>query len=243
MTGQLTAANTALAASTLAVTWPVLAVIAAIGALIAIGVALYQNWDVVKEKAAQLGAFLSGVWEGIKTNVSAMIDHIETVFKTGFDALVGFVTAPFDTILGLIDKVGGAVGKLWNKITGTKNEAASINIPVDTYAAGGFTNGLSIAGEAGTEAVISFDPAYRSQNLSYWAQAGRMLGADNADFSLTGDGGNAYVDMGGITFAPKITVNGNANKESIMEAIEAEYPEFVDMLERWAYERGLPVYG
>lgn len=49
--------------------------------------------------------------------------------------------------------------------------------------------------------------------------------------------------MGGITFAPNITVNGNANKESIMAAIEAEYPEFCDMLERWAYERGLPVYG
>ena len=241
VTGQLTAANTALAASTLAVTWPVLAVIAAIGALIAIGVALYRNWDVVKEKAAQLGAFLSAVWEGIKAKVSAMIDHIKTVFKAGFDALVGFVKAPFDTILGLIDKVGGAVGKLWGKITGAKKETARISVPA--YAAGGFTNGLSIAGEAGTEAVISFDPAYRAQNLSYWAQAGRMLGADNADFSLTGDGGNAYVDMGGITFAPNITVNGNANKESIMEAIEAEYPEFVDMLERWAYERGLPVYG
>lgn len=113
-----------------------------------------------------------------------MIDHIKAVFKAGFDALVGFVKAPFDTILNLIDKVGGAVGKLWGKITGAKKETASISVPA--YAAGGFTNGLSIAGEAGVEAVISFDPAYRAQNLSYWAQAGRMLGADNADFSLSG---------------------------------------------------------
>ena len=70
-----------------------------------------------------------------------------------------------------------------------------------------------------------------------------MLGANNADFSLGGTSGQPYVDMGGVAFAPKITVNGNADKDSIMEAIEAEYPEFCDMLERWAYERGLPIYG
>lgn len=238
-----TVATWALNGALAVLTSPIFLVAAAIGVLIGIGVAMYRNWDTIKEKAAQLGAFLASVWEGIKVKVSAMIDHIKAVFKAGFESLVGLVKAPFDTILSLIDKVGGAVGKLWNKITGAKKETASITLSAKAYAAGGFTNGLSIAGEAGTEAVISFDPAYRSQNLSYWAQAGRMLGADTADFSLSGSGGQSYVDMGGVTFAPNITVNGNADKESIMEAIEAEYPEFCDMLERWMYERGLPVYG
>ena len=35
-------------------------------------------------------------------------------------------------------------------------------------AKGGFTDGVSIAGEAGTEAVISFDPSVRSANIANW---------------------------------------------------------------------------
>ena len=111
------------------------------------------------------------------------------------------------------------------------------------YAAGGFTNGISIAGEAGTEAVISFDPAYRSQNLSYWAKAGQMLGADTADYSLSGSGGDSTViDMGGVMFAPTITVQGNADKEDVIQAIREAYPEFLDMLEEWSDGRGDFVY-
>ena len=57
-------------------------------------------------------------------------------------------------------------------------------------------------------------------------------------------GGNSGgdVNLGGVTFAPQITVTGQADKESIMEAIEAEYPEFIDMLESWFSGRGKPVY-
>lgn len=69
-----------------------------------------------------------------------------------------------------------------------------------------------------------------------------MLGADAGDFSLGGGGGGSYVDMGGVTFAPNITITGNADKESIMEAIEAEYPEFIDFLEEWLAEREAGVY-
>lgn len=45
---------------------PVGAVIAIVAALIGIGVLLYQNWDVIKEKASQLGEWLATVWESIK---------------------------------------------------------------------------------------------------------------------------------------------------------------------------------
>ena len=112
-------------------------------------------------------------------------------------------------------------------------------------ATGGFTTGPSIAGEAGTEAVISFDPAYRAKNIAYWAKAGRMLGADEdgTSFTLSGGSSGGGVNLGGVTFAPQITVTGQADKESIMEAIEAEYPEFIDMLEAWFVGRGKPAYG
>lgn len=149
-------------------------------------------------------------------------------------------------VIGWISKIVGwvAEGLTWVIDLVLGGGDALNGLPA--YAAGGFTNGVSIAGEAGTEAIISFDPAYRQQNLSYWAKAGRMLGADVADFFLgvgnTGGGGSTSIDFGGVTFAPNITITGHADKQTIMSAIEEEYPEFMDMLEEFLVERGMLVY-
>lgn len=164
--------------------------------------------------------------------------------------VLGGVFAALGPIIELIAKVVGWVAKglTWavDLIFGGDKKEIEEAASVEGYATGGFTNGLSIAGEDPRypmEAVISFNPAYRAENLSYWAQAGRMLGADVTDFTLDGSrGGDVSIDMGGVTFAPQITVTGQADKQSIMEAIEAEYPEFIDMLENWMFERGRLVY-
>lgn len=114
------------------------------------------------------------------------------------------------------------------------------------FATGGFTSGTSLAGEDPrypVEAVISFNPAYREENLAYWAKAGRMLGADPADYFLGANSGSTMsIDFGGVTFAPNITITGNASKETIMQAIEEEYPEFLDMIEEYLVERGALSY-
>ena len=53
-------------------------------------------------------------------------------------------------------------------------------VSLPAFANGGFTEGPSIAGEAGTEAVISFRRSQRDQNVQTWLQAGRMLGVPAA---------------------------------------------------------------
>ena len=203
-------------------TSPIFLVAAAIGGLVAAGILLYRNWDTIKEKAAWL------------------VDGLQKIFSVGFNILKDIMLKPFEPVLKIIETVSSAAGGLLSKIGGIGTAGFTGNLP--TFATGGFTRGISIAGEAATEAVISFDPAYRSQNLSYWAKAGRMLNADFSDFFLTGRSGGSYYDMGGVTFAPNITVHGQADRESIMEAIEAEYPEFIDMLEEWFRGRGDPAY-
>lgn len=42
----------------------------AIGALVAVGVTLWKNWDKIKEKAGQLGGWISEKWDGIKEATS-----------------------------------------------------------------------------------------------------------------------------------------------------------------------------
>ena len=188
--------------------------------------------------------FIQNVFAG---NWSAAWENVKDIFRNAFGALADLIKAPINAVIGMINSVIGAINSVgfdipdWVPLIGGK--AFKIDIPkIPMLATGGFTDGISIAGEKAMEAVISFDPAYRTQNLAYWAQAGRMLGADASDYSLGGSGGGAYIDFGGVTFAPQITISGNADKESVMEAIEAEYPEFIDMLEEYLMQRSVTAY-
>lgn len=54
----------------------VLAVVAAIGAVVGIGVALYKNWDTIKEKAHELGEKISQKWEDVKQWTSDLKDSV-----------------------------------------------------------------------------------------------------------------------------------------------------------------------
>lgn len=230
-----TVATWALNAAMAVLTSPIFLVVAAVGALIAIGVALWQNWDTVKVKASELWAAVVNIFSGIGSAISG-------AFTAAMNAAGSFFGWIGEKLAWLNEKIESipVIGSLYS---GAKGLVGGLfgGGEVKAYAKGGFTDGLSIAGEAGTEAVISFDPRYRSQNLSYWAKAGQMLGA--SDISLSeGSGGDSY-NLGGVTFAPQITVTGMADKQSIMEAIRDEYPEFLDMLEEWWNGRGKPVYG
>lgn len=228
--------------------------------------------DTIGQHFPIFGGYLSGWWSSIQDAVSnvqaifgGLIDFISNVFSGNWSAAWKNVVDIFGNIFGMIGNIAkaplnGVVSALnavingingagftipdWVPVVGGKS--FSINIPnIPMLAEGGFTDGVSIAGEAGTEAVISFDRSVREANLGYWAKAGQLLGAtaDDAGFSLSGEaGGSTVIDMGGVTFAPNITVSGKVEKESVVKAIKDEYPEFLDMLEDWLLERGVTVY-
>lgn len=228
----VTAAQNAL---NLSVSWIPLGIAAAVTA----AVWLCQNWELVMGWAERLGDFLADVWSGISEGVSNFLNGMTDGFISAFSALAGIIKGPINAVIGIVNGAINAINSIgftipdWVPMIG--GEAFSVNIPnVPMLAAGGHTNGVSIAGEAGMETVISYDPAYRSENLSYWADAGRMLGA--SDY-LLGDGGGAYYDFSGLIPTFNITVNGNADKQDIIEAIEDVYPEFVDLLEEWVEDR------
>lgn len=178
--------------------------------------------------------FLTGVFTG---NWSQAWQGVVSIFKGIVSGLVGIIKAPINGVISIINGAINAINGIgftipdWVPVIGGKSFSVDIpNIPM--LASGGFTEGVSIAGEEGTEAVISFNPAYRDENLSYWAKAGRMLGATTEDFSLDGNGSYTSVDLGGVSFSPNITIAGNADKGDIIKAIRAEYPEFLDLLKK-----------
>lgn len=155
---------------------------------------------------------------------------------------INVIIGLFGSVLGVVNSVVSAIGSLIGKI----GEAASAlaNSPIGQavgavgsflgFARGGFTSGPYIAGEDPrypNEAVISFNPAYRAQNLRYWAMAGHMLGASpSVQASTSTGGGGASISVGGITFAPSITVRGNASKDDFVAALREVEPDFVDFV-------------
>lgn len=65
------------------------AIVAAIAAVIAIGVALYQNWDTIKEKAGQLWGSIKDTFEKIKNSVDEKIDGAKEKVRAGIEAIKG----------------------------------------------------------------------------------------------------------------------------------------------------------
>lgn len=134
---------------------------------------------------------------------------------------------------GVIDKIAGLFGG-----GGGGGSAAG-------YATGGFTSGPSLAGEDPrypTEAVISFNPAYRSANLAYWAKAGQMLGAmDEGSYEpiSAGSGTSVVYDLSGLSFSPKIEVKGDTDEDALIRKLRDLEPEFIDfVLEALARREG-----
>ena len=172
----------------------------------------------------------------------SLVGKVGEIFESVFSGLVGLVAEPVNAIIQMVNSVitaingAGFVIPDWVPVVGGKE--FSLNLPlIPMLASGGFTDGLSIAGEEGVEAVISFNPAYRDENVSYWAQAGRMLGVDDT-FLDTIESGSSQNESNqvilNVTYAPEVTVTGEngSTKEDIMAALEEREEEFTDMLEK-----------
>lgn len=326
-------ATRALGAAMAFLTSPIGIAVLAIAGLIAAGVWLYNNWDMVQKKAAEVGAYISQKWNelmGFLGNIMSMIgtaistkwNEIKTNLSLAMDSIVGFMrdkwTAIKDTVSNLAGQLRDFVGNVWTSMTegvinfgegikeklsgafsaipgllktpinaviglinraidsingigftvpdwvpGMGGESFSANIPkIPMLAAGGFTNGVSIAGEAGREAVISFNPAYRRENIGYLNEAAALLGLERAQTpglgyytekigslsngapSLGGGSYSATYNLGGITFAPTVTITGSSEKrENVIEQLKNYQGDLLDLIEELLQAKEAGSYG
>jgi len=155
---------------------PIALVILGIAALIAIGVALYQNWDTVKQVASNLWSGISDSFGKISGKVSEAMESAKSI------------------VSGAIDKIKGFFKFEWNwpnlktphfKLSGSLNpldwlDGGGPKISVDWYAKGGiFTqptlfntgSGLKGIGEAGPEAVLPINKLPELLGLDKQSQA------------------------------------------------------------------------
>lgn len=78
----------------------VLAVVAAIAAVVGIGVVLYKNWDTIKEKAHELGEKISQKWTDIKQWTSDLKDSVIEKWNNIKDGIGNAVETAKETVAG-----------------------------------------------------------------------------------------------------------------------------------------------
>lgn len=110
-TGAMTAATWLLNAAILVLTSPITLVILAIVALIAIGVLLYKNWDTIKEKAGEVGAWIVSKWGEIK---GAVVKYIE-------DLITSASEWGQHMMQNLADGISRGIEKVKETVEGVKN--------------------------------------------------------------------------------------------------------------------------
>ena len=191
--------------------------------------------------------------------LSAVVGLVGTTLVNAIKVVVGIVQTLLPivepVIMGIIGLIKGIVSttiKVVNAIIRAMNKF-SVTVPdwvpsiggqtfgfnltevaMPKFAQGGFTTGPSIAGEAGTEAVISFQQGVRQQNIDIWKMAGKMLGVSNNE---DGD------DMPQIVFSPNITFSSDMDPSEARRKVEELYRLFEEFMERWWKKHRRVVYG
>ncbi|HEX1643262.1 TPA: hypothetical protein V1S97_001471 [Streptococcus pneumoniae] len=127
-TGVATAATWAFNAALAVLTSPITWIIAAIAALIAIGVLLYQNWDTVVEfaKTAWQGLcdFISGICQAIGEFFSGLWTKLQEIFEPIGQWFSEKFQQAWDAIGNIFGNLGSWFGGRWND---SKNALAEAN--------------------------------------------------------------------------------------------------------------------
>ena len=151
-----------------------------IAGVVAAGITLYKNWDLVKAKATALANSVVASFNSLKARVAAIFNAVRTA-----------ITKPIQTAVNL---VRSGINKIKSIINGAKLKLPKIKLPhftisgkfslnppsipkvgVKWYATGGIFDSPTIAGigEAGPEAVVPLD--------TLWNKLDRIADASTGD--------------------------------------------------------------
>ena len=145
--------------------------------------------------------------------IHGLLPVIEPVIQSIVGLIKGIVSVTITVVNGIIRALNSfsfTVPQWLENVPVAKNFAGKTfgfnlsEVAMPAFANGGFTSGVSIAGEAGTEAVISFKPSVHDSNVENWVRAGRMLGVSGEDATRAAGVQNVqYFANGGFTDGSK----------------------------------------
>ena len=162
-------------------------VILIIGAVVAAGVLLYKNWDLIKAKAIAFKNAVIKTFNDFKAKVVSTFNSIR-------DAIVKPIQTAIDKVKAIIQKIKGFfpihVGNIFSgiklphfKLSGklSINPPSVPKLSIDWYAKGGIFNSPTIAGIGeipGGEAVVPLD--------KFWDKLDKLQGETNIVINVNG---------------------------------------------------------
>lgn len=142
-------------------TGPIGIAIAIISLLVTAGIALYQNWDTVKQKAVELATWIATGWSQVLSSTTALWNAIKTVLSVVWNWIKSTATSIFNSLRASILTV-------WNNIKANAstawNSIKAVIIAVITVLRAGITSGIN----AIRSVVTSVWNAIRSVSTSVW---------------------------------------------------------------------------
>lgn len=185
---------------------PIGLIVAAIAAVIAAGVALYQNWDTVKAKFFE-------VWEGIKNWFTSfsLYDSGMKMLQTLADGIKAAAYAPVEAISGALGKVREYLPFSDAKVGPLSQLTLSGQKVVDTL----------------REGMLSANPLTDAAKVQFGSALTGFGGGSPLD--LSGLSGGSTTSMN-VTYAPVINIQGTGNQQDINQAIKDGNDDFLKKL-------------
>lgn len=192
----------ALSAAFAALTGPVGIVVAAVAGLIAIGVALYKNWDTVVASAKKLMQNLQTAFNNIRSTVSNVFNNVRNTISSVMSAAQNAVSSAVNRIKSLFN----FSLKIPEVATGALDAAKSAVDSVVGWIKGAFNFGLSLPSVA--------TDVFSSVTSTVQGIVDRVKGAMNFSWSLPSlkvpkiivNGGKAPWGIGGAGTPPSFSV-------------------------------------
>lgn len=179
-----------------------------------------------------LASVVSLIGTTLVNAVKVVVGIAQTLLPIVEPVIMGIISLIQSIVSVTIKVVNGIIGALnrisftvpdWSPVFAGKTFGFNLSeVAMPQFAQGGFTNGPSIAGEAGTEAVISFQRGVRQQNIDIWRMAGQMLGVQDNDGS-----------MPQIVFSPNITISGDADPAEVTRKTKELFKLFEQFLDQY----------
>lgn len=191
---------------------PIGLVVAGVAALIGIGIALYKNWDKVT-------AFFTSAWEKIKSVVAFGFEYIASFGKAIYNFYAGIWSKIIEVILKPMEMIKGGVAKVKSWLFGEDEEDnPEFNKPT-TY-------------KPVTSPVLNTMPVQNTPNVSGYYEKGGLVQQHSINNSLNAP----------ITYAPNITIQGNASREDVENALMNKH-EFEKMMKEYNHNNARLSYG
>lgn len=176
----------------MALSGPIGLTVIALGILVAAGALVYQNWDLIKQKATE-------IWGAITSYISNKINEIKNYFSTNFPAMTAIVSSSIEIIKTLF--IGG-----FNLI---KNTVTTVLGVIKAVISGDFKAIPSIIGN-GLKTAVSIVSGMMTNILNVIKEAGKKLFNIGRDFIQGFINGIKSVGSGVVSAASSMVGNAIA---------------------------------